>query len=173
MNDVVLRCIRLTKTRMQLTLIATGAYDRLLICGIPGTPVRKEQDLNNQEVHYLFGMEDATGEDQFINTQVGQKYKFSGIACAYDVDESMTVPQFLSKIYIKNLTYENREIHVPTESGQPPVVLIIPGDFNYPKEKTRITNAYSTFETWAKNANYFNDWTDFYDENLVYKNKQE
>lgn len=173
MNDVVLRCIRLTKTRMQLTLIATGAYDRLLICGIPGTPVRQAQDLNNQEVHYLFGMEDATGEDQFINTQVGQKYKFTGIACAYDVDESMTVPQFLSKIYIKNLSYGDREIRVPTESGQPPLVLIIPGDFNYPKEKTRITNAYSTFETWAKNANYFNDWTDFYDENLVYPNTQE
>lgn len=170
MNDVVLRCIRMGETKLQLTLIATGAYDRLLICGIPGTPVNKKFDLNNEEVHNLFGMGDATGDDQFINTRINQNYKYSGIACTYEVDKSMTIPQFLSQIYIKNMTQGGKEVRVP-KKGEPPYVLIIPGDFNYPIEQVKITDAYTNFETWAKNASYYNEWLEWYKENLIYYNK--
>lgn len=168
MNDVVLQCSRLTDTRLKLTLLATGAYDRIQICGIPGTPVDKNRDLNNREVHDLFGLADATGDDQFINTVVNGP-RMPTVSCEYDIDESMTIPQFLKQIYIKNITQGGNEIRVPNR-GEPPFALIIPGYYNYPRERVSITSAYTNFETWAKNANQYSEWLNWYQEDLVYPN---
>ena len=96
MNDVVLRCIRKNATQIELTLVATGAQDQVYICGIPGT-FASGDDLNNKEVHELFGVPTGT----FVNTEPSTSV-VPGKTAVYDVSEDMTVLQFLRNIYIKN-----------------------------------------------------------------------
>lgn len=169
LNDVVLRAIRMGSTnRIQLSLIATGANDRVLVCGIPGKFV-SGIDLNDKEVHEVFGMGDATGKDRFINTLPDQTYDFTGMVGIYEVDESMTIPQFLSQIYIKNMSLGGSEVHVPL-MGEPPYALIVPGDFNYPREGISMTDAYGSFRTWANNANQYKDWMDHSVEDKIFNN---
>ena len=167
MNDVVLRCIRMQNDKLQLSLIATGASDKVQINGIPGE-LLGGTDLNGKEVHELFGMGDAEGDDRYINTKANDQYKATGIAGTYKVPQSMTIPQFLSKIYITNMT-KGGDIHVP-KKGEAPYALIIPGDFNYPNEGVCINNAYEKFRNWANNASQYNEWIYWAEEEKTYEN---
>lgn len=163
MNDVVLRCIRKSPTQLQLTLIATGANDQVYIEGIEGSLV-SGTELNDKEVHSLFGVSTET----FVNTETAASV-IPSVTAVYEVSESTTIPQFLSNIYIRNYSQAGNEIHVPAK-GQPPFALIIPGDFNYPTERTSIINAYTAFRTWANNAYNYDAWLDSYDESKIYSN---
>ena len=163
MNDVVLRCIRKSSTELELSLIATGAQDQVYIEGIEGTFV-SGTDLNNKEVHDLFGVSTS----QFVNTQLSASV-VNAVTATYEVSESITIPQFLSNIFIRNISMNGNEIRVP-KTGEPPFALIIPGDFDYPIEQVSIVNAYSAFETWATNANNYGAWLNSFDENKIYPN---
>ena len=171
MNDVVLRCIRYKGTehpnRVYLSLIATGADDRVVIKGIEGKHISGD-DLDGKEVHELFGVADETGDYRFVNTLVGQAANIGCPMGIYDIDPDLSIPQFLSMIYIDNQVTGGR-ISVP-KKGQAPYVLIIPGDFNYPREGQSIINSYGNFDTWAKNASMYGDWIYMYDLNKVYTN---
>ena len=168
MNDVVLRCIRIAKNKLQLSLIATGASDKVEIHGVPGEYSGGGTDLNGKEVHELFGMGDAEGEDRFINTKANEKYKITGIAGTYTVPETMTIPQFLSQIYIVNMS-KGGEIHVP-KAGQAPYALIIPDDFDYPNEGVSMKNAYEKFRNWANNASQYNEWLYWPEKEKIHEN---
>lgn len=163
MNDVVLRCIRKSPTQLQLTLIATGANDQVYIEGIEGS-LLSGTELNDKEVHSLFGVSTET----FVNTETAASV-IPSVTAVYEVSESTTIPQFLSNIYIRNYSQAGNEIHVPAK-GQPPFALIIPGDFDYPTERTSIINAYTAFRTWANNAYNYDAWLDSYDESKIYSN---
>ena len=162
MNDVVLRCIRKSTTELQLSLIATGANDPVLISGIVGERV-SGTELNNQEVHSLFGVETST----FVNTQTADNVR-DAVSCIYEVDANTSIKQFLSNIYIIN-TGPGRTIGLP-ETGQPPFALIMSGDFNYPAERISIVNAYPAFNKWVHNANDFSEWPNSYVESKIYTN---
>jgi hypothetical protein len=62
----------------------------------------------------------------------------------------MTIPQFLSQIYIENVS-TNSKIEV-AKQGLAPCGVIIPDVFNYPIEKVKITNPYLLFRSWANKA---------------------
>ena len=166
MNDVVLRCVRESESKLRLTLVATGAEDVVNICGISGL-FAEGTDLNNKEVHELFGVSSATGDNRFVNTVSGVE-QLSTISGVYEVGD-MTIPQFLRQIYIKNMTEGGNEIRMP-EAGEAPFALIIPGDFNYPIERQSIVKAYTAFKTWANNANSYSNWPDSYDSKYCYTN---
>ena len=163
MNDVVLRCVRLSSNQLQLSLIATGAQDQVHIFGIDGSLV-SGTDLNGKEVHEIFGVPTST----YVNTQPSSSVIASRSA-VYQVSESTSIPQFLSKIYIKNISQGGNEIHVP-KKGVPPYALIIPGDFDYPIEQTSIINAYTAFRQWANNAYNYGAWLDSYVASKIYTN---
>ena len=163
MNDVVLRCIRKSPTQLELSLIATGAQDQVYIEGIGGSLV-SGTELNNKEVHDLFGV----SNDTFVNTELSAGV-ISAVSAVYEVSESTTIPQFLTNIYIRNYSQAGNEIRVP-EKGEPPFALIVPGDFNYPIERVSIINAYTAFRTWANNAYNYGAWQDSYDESKIYTN---
>ena len=163
MNDVVLRCTRKSATQLELSLIATGAQDQVNIEGIEGTFV-SGTDLNNKEVHGLFGVSNST----YVNTQLADNV-ISPVTAVYEVSESTTIPQFLTKIYIRNISQNGNEIRVP-KLGEPPFALIVPGDFNYPIERVSIINAYTAFNTWANNANNYGRWLDSFVESKIYPN---
>lgn len=166
MNDVVLRCVRESESKLRLTLVATGAHDVVNICGIPGSFV-EGTDLNNKEVHELFGVASAEGDDRFVNT-VADMAVVPTVSGLYEVGE-LTIPQFLSQIFIKNITEGSNEVHIP-ETGEAPFALIIPGDFNYPLERQSIIKAYTAFRTWANNANNYSNWLDSFDSKYCYTN---
>lgn len=149
MNDVVLRCVRTSPTTLQLTIVATGAQDDVYLNGIEGT---SKTDFNNKEVHSLLGVPAGT----FVNTEPSAEVK-TCVSAEYEVGEDVTIPQFLSKIYIVNYSRGRDEIHVP-KKGEPPYALIVPGDFDYPAERVSIVNAYEAFSTWANNAYRYGDW---------------
>lgn len=163
MNDVVLRCVRLSSNTLELSLIATGALDQVYIEGIEGSLV-SGTELNNKEVHELFGVASSV----FVNTQPSEPL-IPVKSAVYQVSEQTTIPQFLSNIYIRNVTRGGNEIHVP-KMGDAPYALIVPGDFNYPIELTSIINAYTAFRTWANNANNYGAWLDSYVESKIYTN---
>ena len=151
MNDVVLRCTRISSTKLQLTIVATGAQDEVYLNGIEGT-CKSQTDFNGKEVHSLLGVPAGT----FVNTEPSAEVK-TCVSAEYEVGEDVTIPQFLSKIYIVNYSRGRDEIHVP-KKGEPPYALIVPGDFDYPAERVSIVNAYEAFSTWANNAYRYGDW---------------
>ena len=163
MNDAVLRCVRKSETQLELSLIATGANDQVYIDGIGGSFV-SGTDLSSKEVHELFGVQTS----QFVNTETSASV-YPAVTGIYEVSSSTTIPQFLSNIYIRNISQGGNEIRVP-EKGQPPFALIVPGDFNYPAEQISIVNAYTTFESWAKNANNYAEWLNSYISSKIYTN---
>ena len=163
MNDVVLRCVRLSATQLKLSVIATGANDMVYIDGIDGT-LLDGTDLSSKEVHELFGV----STDQFVNTVTSAEV-LPAVTATYEVGASVSIPQFLSKIYIRNVSMADNEIHVPLK-GEPPFALIVPGDFYYPIERASIVYAYPSFREWANNAYSYKDWLDSSDESKLYTN---
>lgn len=163
MNDVVLRCTRVSSTELELSLIATGANDPVLISGIVGDYV-SGTELKNKEVHGLFGVETST----FVNTVTSDEV-LPSVSCVYKVDASTSIKQFLSNIYITNNGQGGRTIGLPA-TGEAPFALIMPGNFNYPQEKISIATAYTTFRNWVNNANNYGNWPEYYDESKIYIN---
>ena len=160
MNDVVLRATRLSETRIQLSVIACGAYDPVTLGGIQG---REQWRFNGSEVHELFGFN--YGEKVFINTKNDIQH-FQPISEWVEVDKSVSIEEFLKSIYIVN---ENTgtKIGVP-EKGEPPYAVIVPLSFKYPLEGHNITKAYIDFLNWAVDINSNGDWYMFSESESVY-----
>jgi len=163
MNDVVLRCVRISPTRLELSLVATGANDQVYIEGIDGSFV-DGTELNDKEVHGLFDV----STNVFVNTEPSASV-IPAVSAVYEVSESTTIPQFLTNIYIRNVSQGSNEIRVP-EKGEPPFALIVPGDFDYPAERVCINDAYEAFRNWANNAYNYDGWLDSYDTTKLYIN---
>lgn len=163
MNDVVLRCVRTSPTTLQLTIVATGAQDEVFLNGIEGR-CTSGTDFNNKEVYKLLNVPAGT----YVNTEPSADVR-TCVSAEYEAGEDVTIPQFLSKIYIVNHSQNDKEIRVP-EKGEPPFALIVPGDFDYPVERVSIVNAYEAFSTWANNAYDYGRWLDSYDTSKLYIN---
>ena len=101
------------------------------------------------EVHDLFMADiDATGH-RFINTVKSKAFDAARTG-VYKLRSGLSIPEFLSKIYIVNQT-TGQTIPV-AKTGESPCGIMIPGDFDYPMEGQRITNVYEIFEKWAANS---------------------
>ena len=149
MNDVVLTAKRINSTKIKLTLAACGAKDFVLLHGVTG----KGADLfNGKEIHDLLGL---TDDNPYCNTQIGG-YTSNGFSKEITVDAGVTIEEFLSSIYIENLT-TGKSVHMPA-AGQPPYAIIVPMRFNYPKEGSNIKKSYPGFLEWASNMNVNKDW---------------
>ena len=160
LNDVVLRCTRVNKTKLSLTLVATGANDDVYIHGATGW------ELNDQEVHEIFRATTRDGSgNRFVNTEIGGTHR--EVQSRYvTVAEGVTIPEYLKNIYIENKSTQ-KTIRVP-EQGEPPYAIIVPQDFKYPMEHTSITKAYGNFLKWAQDANQSKDWYVFEDADKIF-----
>ena len=163
MNDVVLRATRLNETQIQLSIIACGAYDPIVLGGIQGT---EEKGFNGKEVHQLFGY--SYGEQVFINTVKDAEYK-TPITETVTVDKNLRIDDFLKAIYIENRA-TGQTIKVAGQ-GEAPYAIVVPISFRYPLEKKSITAAYSEFLIWAADRMKSRDWFLYWDEDLVYPDK--
>ena len=154
LNDVVLRCKRLRSNLVELSIVAAGAYDNVVIKGISGE-FKEGYNLNGREVHEIFYKEDATDNDRYINTLKGVPFD-SPKSGVYNIGNEMTIPEFLSKIYIDNET-TGMSVAV-AKTGDSPCGIIIPGSFDYPMEGENIKAAYQMFTYWVRDASNCKDW---------------
>ncbi len=166
MNDVVIRCKRISGNIVELSLVACGGMDNVKIKGINAT-YKKGWQLDEDEVHALFGVEKEIGSDRFVNTIVKNMTPLMG---RYELPEGMTIPQFLSQIYIVNQT-TGEEIRVARQ-GEAPTAIIMPFDFEYPLEGVRITIAYEEFLKWASDVTGHTDWYNHVVEDKVFDIQQ-
>ena len=147
MNDVVIKAERINDTKVKYSVIACGAWDELYIMNI-----NCDKITDNKEVHSLFGLTDT---QHFINTEVGgQKYSPVSVTKTVDKHFSLTDPNTQPYIYNKTKGYE---IHM-AKQGETPHGIMIPNDFQYPKEKVCIKNGYLEFNNWGTNPVLSTDW---------------
>ena len=160
LNDVVIRCIRKSKTQLLLSLVACGGNDDVMIQGAEGW------NHNGKEVHAIFNASGA-GKDgnRFINTMSGGT-RLEAVSALVTVPEGVTIPQYLKKIYIENKTM-GKTIKI-AQKGEPPFAVIVPLDFSYPMERQCITQAYKNFVQWAQNVNASEDWYLFEESDKVF-----
>ena len=165
MNDVVLQGVRLNEDKIQIKLIACGAYDELWIKNLYDSKV-----LTKKEVHAFFGIKPGIA---FINTEKytpwmepTTKDKATEI---FNIDKSVNLEDFMKQIQIENKT-TGKIIEMPKQ-GEPPYAIIVPFNFNYPVEKCSIINAYPLFKNWAQNRDIDTDWYNTPNNDNVYPNK--
>ena len=163
MNDIVLRTTRLSEDKIQLSIIACGAHDALVLGGIQGT---EEKSFNGKEVHELFGYQ--YGQKVFINTEKNAAYK-EPVTEIVTVEKNLRMDDFLKSIYIENRT-TGQTIKMP-QKGEAPHAIIVPTSFRYPLDKKSLTDAYPDLLTWAVNMNKNKFWYLYWIDELVYPNK--
>ena len=163
MNDVVLQGIRLNENQIQIKLIACGADDDLSLKNLYNSNL-----LTKKEVHKFFGIEAGEG---FINTVKGTPWMEPTTKATevFNIDKSVNLEDFMKQIQIKNNT-TGKLIGMPKQ-GEPPYAIIVPFNFNYPKEKCSIIYAYPLFKNWAQNRDIDTDWYNTPNNNNVYPNK--
>ncbi len=145
MNDVVLQAIRINENTIQIALIACGAEDEVYLRGITGSRI-----LNNCEIHDILHL---TSDNPFANTKIGGQTR---AAVSEFITTNRSIEEYLRSIYIENRT-TGRTIRMP-QKGQAPNAIIVPLNFNYPKEGTNIKVAYPGFLEWAQDMNARKDW---------------
>lgn len=148
MNDVVLRAVRKNESQIQISLIACGANDELLLQGYEDNILLN----GTKEVHKFFGV---TPGDKFVNTVVGENY-FTPNTITLNIDNSVNISDFLKSISLKNVK-TGQTISMP-KNGEPPYAIIVPLNFRYPIESCSIISAYPDFVKWAQNRNEATDW---------------
>lgn len=145
MNDVVIKAERLNMTQVKYTVAACGANDELYLRNIKGKTLNE-----TTEVHALFSVNSLS---TFINTQ---SKNYEPVSEVITVDPSFSFTDFSKQIYIYNKT-ENYDIKM-SQRGEDPHGIMIPCDFEYPKEKICIKDAYTLFNSWGENPVTSTDW---------------
>ena len=145
MNDVVIKAERLNISQVKYTVAACGAYDELYLRNINGNTLN-----TTTEIHALFGVNNLS---TFINTQ---SMNYKPVSEVITVDPSFSFTDFSKQIYIYNKT-ENYDIKM-SQRGEDPHGIMIPCDFEYPKEKICIKDAYTLFNSWGENPVTSTDW---------------
>jgi len=149
LNDVVLRCTRVDKNTFQLTLVAAGGNDDVVVHGATGWRY------NDTEVHEAFHATEPVGGNRFVNTVKGGTHR-DVLSDFVIVPETTTIPQYLKGIFIENKS--SGKIIKIAQKGEAPFAIIVPEEFDYPQEFTPITGAYADFLKWAQDINTSNDW---------------
>ncbi len=160
LNDVVLRCVRKDATTVTLSLVACGGNDDVIIHGATGWAY------NDKEVHEAFGMTETTG-NRFINTESGGT-KYTPLSGDVTIPSGMTIPQYLKKIFIYNKTTD-KFVQI-AKQGEAPFAIIIPREFDYPREKVSIITSHAKFKEWANDATVSKDWYMEGEDEQVYTN---
>ncbi len=149
LNDVVLRCTRVSQNTLQMTLVAAGGNDDVVIHGATGWRY------NDTEVHEAFKATDPVNGNRFVNTVKGGTHR-DVLSDFVIVTDGVTIPMYLKNIYIENKT-TGKMIQL-SKKGEAPFAIIVPEEFDYPEEFTPITGAYEEFIKWAQDVNTSNDW---------------
>ncbi len=146
LNDVVIKAKRINKTTVEYSIVACGAYDKLLVKNVNAGIIN-----DNVEIHSLF----EVGEKQFVNTESGAE-KRPAITAQKTVSESFSFLDEKNQPYIYDAS-TNLKVKLSTK-GQDPHGIMIPFEFKHPTEKTCIKDAYKQFNNWGANPVNYTNW---------------
>ena len=146
LNDVVIKAKRINKNTVEYSIVACGAYDKLLIKNVNAGIIN-----DNVEIHSLF----EVGEKQFVNTESGAD-KRPAITGKRTVSESFSFLDEENQPYIYDATTK-LTVKLSTK-GQDPHGIMIPFDFKYPAERVCIIDAYKDFNKWGANPILSTNW---------------
>jgi hypothetical protein len=146
LNDVVIKARRLSKTTIEYSITACGGYDELFVRNINTGVIQ-----DNVEIHSLFGK----SPKEFVNTESGAE-KLPAITVQKTVSEGFSFLDAENQPYIFDKS-TGLTIKMSTK-GQDPHGIMIPFDFKYPTEKTRINQAYKEFNNWGANPVLSTNW---------------
>jgi len=146
LNDVVIKAKRINKTTVEYSIVACGAYDKLLIKNVNAGIIN-----DNVEIHSLF----EVGEKQFVNTESGAE-KHPAITAKKTVSESFSFLDEENQPYIYDAS-TNITVKLSAK-GQDPHGIMIPFDFKYPAERVCIIDAYKDFNKWGANPILSTNW---------------
>lgn len=156
LNDVVLKFQRTDDTHVEVTLLACGAHDELILNGLKGKKIN-----NEVEIHNLFGVT----PENYVNTESGSF--IPPISEIFEIDANKAIWKFMSNVWISDKT--TGVVIKLSEQGESPCAIIVPGNIGYPLEKVSITTAYPDFKSWVNNATENRDWYKNYEEIKIYK----
>jgi hypothetical protein len=156
MNDVVIRATRINDTKIEYSIVACGAFDKLLVKNINGTIIN-----GNTEIHQMFGAPDGT----YINTVKGQT-AYEPVTDQVTVSKSFSFLDESTQPYIYDIT-TGLTVKL-ARVGEDPHGIMVPYEFKWPLEKVCIKNAYQLFNNWGSNPVTSTDWYKFPTEDLVY-----
>ena len=158
MNDVVIKAMRLPNNQVLYSIEACGAHDELYIHNINGQVINSDV-----EIHKLFGVDKNT----YVNTVEGG-VRMDPVQEIVTVDDnfSFTNPDCLP--YIENRTMENM-VYI-SKTGDDPHGIVIPCDYKYPTEQTKISDANEQFLEWARDKNSISSkgWYRTGNEEMIY-----
>ena len=146
LNDVVIKARRLSDTKVEYSIVACGAYDKLFVKNI-----NSGQITDDVEIHTLFGKTDH----MFINTESSAE-KYPIVTVEKDVSSSFSFLDESTQPYIYDGT-SGASIKL-SKTGESPHGIMIPYDFKYPLERVCVKNAYSEFNNWGQNPVNSTDW---------------
>mgnify|MGYP002622891579 CR=1 FL=1 len=151
LNDVVVKAQRVDKTHVKYSLEACGADDELYLRGdvLNNANVLKK----NIEIHEFFNQK--AGPNQHINT-VESNPHFAAVQDTIEVSETFSFANPNFEIWIYNKT-ANYEVKI-ARAGQDPHGILIPWDFQYPREQICVKDAYKKFNNWGSNRHDDTDW---------------
>ncbi len=147
MNDCVIRVKEnaADNTKLDITLVAAGAQRDLKVYF-----AANEEDVFGKEIHEVLGVPAGTltntGRGNTVKTVTVTKPKPAG----FDFQTNsfklwVDVPMEEEAKYAQDHYF----INIPTQ-GQDPHAIVIPADWSWPTERTKITDAYPRFAAWAR-----------------------
>ncbi|MGL5979323.1 MAG: LruC domain-containing protein [Phocaeicola sp.] len=154
-NDVVLQVSSPIDGKMKVRLLAAGALKNLHIGFKNLLTGADESFFEGKEVHELLGVAPGTitntittnGTPYEKTIEVGANFRVGTHGDFYIVDSKG------SQIHIAEFTPGYK-------AGDVPYAVRIPKDWDYPREKVSITEAYLEFENWAQDATASTNWYD-------------
>lgn len=153
MNDVVIKAVRIDRTRVLYSLEACGGTDELYLRNINGKVLNERR-----EIHSIFNT------TSLVNVSGNTRIK--PVQEIISVDPSFTFQDMEKQVYIYNAS-AGRAVRL-SEKGDDPHALMIADDFQYPSEGICIKNAYPAFLLWMVDRAQSLDWYLSPDDESIY-----
>lgn len=140
-NDIVLEVVKKDDGTIDIKCLAAGGT-------LPANILYDGMDLG--EVHDMFGVPTST----MVNTINITNYPYP-TKTVY-VGNDWTIADNINKFSIvvsQNAGNVNSVVIESPEEGKAPQIIVVPGEWEWPKERTSIESAYPAFRSWSSNAN--------------------
>ncbi len=166
MNDVVIKAYRINETTIEYNIMACGAYDALYIKNLQYDRTSDSRDLDNTEVHTLFGYEEGDTK-HFINT-TGIDFEPVIFTRTVSKEFKLATEPKSTQPYIHNAS-TGKDVHL-AEEGDAPHGIMVAYDFCYPRERVCIKDAFPLFNNWGTNPINSTWWYMYPDQQYIIKN---
>ncbi|MCH5312414.1 MAG: DUF4842 domain-containing protein [Prevotella sp.] len=129
------------------------------------------------EIHTWFGQTGSDGEQLMINTGTDSGANIDGltadpkkitVSTDYSLSYNAADDTNMGGFYIKVSHTGDAKTIIGATVGEAPQMILVPGDWKWPKERVHIEKAYELFKSWSGNGKEYKWYDTISDDNLVY-----